>query len=156
MLILIFACSKWTDCYWLQSKWQKTQFPSRWHDYWYRGQFVCSLFWWFKSRQSGSSVITSKSLTFLIFSKIRFTLTNTLFSRQGNILLEIPIPAKQITSVAFGGPNLDILYVTCASLEISAGPVDCDLSDMPSELAGRLFKVTGLNAKGFPGNKVRV
>lgn len=67
--------------------------------------------------------------------------------RQGKILLEIPIPAKQVTSAAFGGPNLDILYVTTAA-------TDRDGEQPP--LAGHLFAITGLGVKGLPGVKVRV
>lgn len=65
----------------------------------------------------------------------------------GKILLEIDIPAKQVTSVAFGGPDLDILFVTTAATTRDA--------EQPPE-AGYLFKVTGLGVKGFPGVQVRV
>lgn len=57
------------------------------------------------------------------------------------------IPAEQVTSVAFGGPNLDILYVTTASKEFK--------SPQPPP-AGSLFKVTGLNAKGVKMNGVKL
>lgn len=67
--------------------------------------------------------------------------------RSGKVVLEIELPTYQITSVAFGGPNLDILYVTTAATARSR--------EQPP-LAGHLFKVTGLNAKGLPGVKVRV
>ncbi|XP_063699398.1 regucalcin-like [Culicoides brevitarsis] len=53
------------------------------------------------------------------------------------IVQEIPIPgATQITSVAFGGPNLDELFVTTAQFDGRPAP------------AGGLFKVTGLGVKG--------
>lgn len=53
------------------------------------------------------------------------------------IVDEIEIPdAAQITSVAFGGPNLDELFVTTANFATSPRP------------NGRLFRVTGLGAKG--------
>lgn len=78
------------------------------------------------------------------------------FSRQGKILLEIPIPAKQVTSVAFGGPNLDILYVTSAGTAATAETLGLSAKNKQSEYAGHLFKVTGLGAKGLPGVKVRV
>lgn len=68
-------------------------------------------------------------------------------NRKKKIVLEIPIPAAQVTSVAFGGPDMDILYVTTA-----ATTRDC----AQPPLAGHLFKVTGLGAKGLPGVKVRV
>lgn len=69
------------------------------------------------------------------------------FCRQGKVVLEIPFPAKQITSAAFGGPDMDILYVTTAA-------TDRDGKQPP--LAGHLFKVTGLGVKGLPGVRVRV
>ncbi|XP_055296415.1 regucalcin-like [Sitodiplosis mosellana] len=65
--------------------------------------------------------------------------------KSGKILLEIPIPAKKVTAVAFGGPNLDILYVTTGAKD-----------DPDNVNAGLLFKVTGLGVKGFPGVRVRV
>lgn len=68
-------------------------------------------------------------------------------SRQRKAVLDIPIPAKQVTSAAFGGPNLDILYVTTAA-------TNRDGAQPPQ--AGMLFKVTGLGVKGLPGVNVRV
>lgn len=65
----------------------------------------------------------------------------------GKIDLEIKFPAEQITSAAFGGPNLDILYVTSAGIERS-GP--------QPKPAGSLFKVTGLGATGLPASKVKL
>lgn len=71
-------------------------------------------------------------------------------------MLEIPIPAKEVTSVAFGGPNLDVLFVTTASIPVSAEAIGLFTKDKHEELAGRLFKVTGLGVRGFPGVKVHV
>ncbi|XP_017101821.2 regucalcin-like [Drosophila bipectinata] len=62
----------------------------------------------------------------------------------GKILLEITIPTSQVASVAFGGPNLDILYVTTG-----------DITDLPKP-AGTIFQVTGLNAKGYPGVSLKI
>lgn len=67
--------------------------------------------------------------------------------RNGNIEFEIPFPCKQVTSAAFGGKNLDILYVTTASQA---------RTEQQSEKAGYLFQVTGLGAKGSNGVKVRL
>lgn len=53
----------------------------------------------------------------------------------------------QVTSAAFGGPNLDILYVTTAA-------TTRDGEQSPQ--AGQLFQVTGLGVKGLPGVDVRV
>jgi gluconolactonase len=59
--------------------------------------------------------------------------------KTGKIELEIKIPAEQVTSAAWGGPNLDILFVTTAAKEFSR--------PQPPP-AGGLFKVTGLGARG--------
>ncbi|TMW39939.1 hypothetical protein DOY81_014981 [Sarcophaga bullata] len=64
--------------------------------------------------------------------------------RKSKILLEIKLPCLHITSVAFGGPNLDILFVTTAT-EGGLPP--------PS---GSVFKVTGLGAQGYPMTKIQI
>ncbi|XP_068157838.1 uncharacterized protein [Drosophila tropicalis] len=64
--------------------------------------------------------------------------------RNSELLLKIEIPTKQITSVAFGGPNLDILYVTTAANHEQPAP------------AGTTYMVTGLNAKGLPGVSLKI
>jgi len=64
----------------------------------------------------------------------------------GAIELEIKFPAEQVTSAAFGGPNLDILFVTTAAKEFK--------SPQPAP-AGQLFKVTGLG-KGLPMKSVKL
>lgn len=62
------------------------------------------------------------------------------------IELEIKMPCEQVTSCAFGGPNLDILYVTTASQERA--------TKQPPP-AGRLFQITGLG-KGTPMKSVKL
>lgn len=71
-----------------------------------------------------------------------------MLNRNGTIVLEIPIPAEQITSVAFGGPNLDILFVTSAAFEFDKKhPDPC----------GSVFKATGPGiGVGLPMYKVRI
>lgn len=76
--------------------------------------------------------------------------------KKGKVVLEIPIPSKQVTSVAFGGPNLDILYVTSASAPITAESIGVLPNDKQYEHAGKLFKITGLGAKGYPGVNVNL
>lgn len=61
--------------------------------------------------------------------------------RSGNLLQEVPIPAKQVTSATFGGPNLDILFVTTASMNING-------EQAPP--CGATFMVIGLGVKGHP------
>lgn len=62
--------------------------------------------------------------------------------RTKKVEMEIAIPAKYVTTLAFGGPQLDELFVATASL---------DTQDPP---AGALFKVTGLGVKGLPMTKM--
>ncbi|XP_055545457.1 regucalcin-like [Wyeomyia smithii] len=64
---------------------------------------------------------------------------------KGQVVQEIVIPAKQVTSVAFGGPKLDELYVTTAKKLVL---------DPQNPPAGATFKVTGLGVVGTPMNAV--
>lgn len=70
-----------------------------------------------------------------------------LFERQRKIVAEIEFPVKQVTSMVFAGPDLDTFYVTTAATNRDG--------EQPS-LSGHLFKVTGLNAKGYPGVPVQL
>lgn len=69
---------------------------------------------------------------------------HVLFS--GKVLQSIDIPAERVTSVCFGGDNLDELYVTSSRSHYS----EAQLAKQP--LAGSLFKITGLGSKGLPAN----
>ncbi|CAA9995026.1 unnamed protein product [Nesidiocoris tenuis] len=63
----------------------------------------------------------------------------------GELIRCVQFPkAHQITSVSFGGPNLDELYVTSAEENV---PADVKAKNPES---GSLYRVTGLGAKGFP------
>lgn len=64
--------------------------------------------------------------------------------KNGKVLLEIELPCEQVTSAAFGGPNLDILFVTTGALEGKPAP------------AGSTFIIKGLGAKGLPMSKYRL
>lgn len=55
------------------------------------------------------------------------------------------MPCKGVTSVAFGGPILEDLYVT----SLSFGLNEEEKKEQPS--AGCLFKITGLGTKGNEG-----
>jgi gluconolactonase len=61
------------------------------------------------------------------------------------IVREIRIPTPQVTSLAFGGKNLDVLYVTTAA----------KYRPKPAP-AGGLFKITGLGVKGLPMNNFKL
>lgn len=71
-------------------------------------------------------------------------------SRTGNLLQKFDIPAPHVSSVAFGGKELDTLYVTTARGELSAA----QLNAFP--LSGGLFSlkpgVKGLPASFYSGN----
>ena len=65
------------------------------------------------------------------------------YAPDGSIDREIAFPVRSLTSVMFGGPNLDILYVTSMARPINGVP--------PKEAeAGHLFAVKGLGVRGLP------
>ncbi|KAF6211720.1 hypothetical protein GE061_012235 [Apolygus lucorum] len=67
----------------------------------------------------------------------------------GALLHNIEIPtAHQITSCAFGGPNLDELYVTSANDAVT--PED----EVKYTEKGSTFRITGLGVKGYAGNDI--
>lgn len=68
----------------------------------------------------------------------------------GKLLNHVPIPALQVTSVAFGGPQLDELYVTSANIAFS----DEWMQNYPS--SGATFRVTGVGVKGYPGQPLKL
>ncbi|PSN53206.1 hypothetical protein C0J52_04508 [Blattella germanica] len=69
---------------------------------------------------------------------------------EGKLLTQIPIPSSQVTSVAFGGPQLDELYVTSANINLS----EADLKKNPG--SGGTFRVTGVGAKGYPAQNIKL
>jgi D-xylonolactonase len=70
-------------------------------------------------------------------------------SPSGEILLKLDLPVQRPTSCAFGGANLDQLYVTSASIDLT----DAELADQPG--AGGLYAlepgITGIAAPSFAG-----
>lgn len=75
-----------------------------------------------------------------------------IFFSTGKIVYVIKIPAQVCGSLAWGGKNLDILFVTTYSKvrNIFTG----ENEDVPfTAESGQLFMVTGLNDKGFPARK---
>ena len=75
------------------------------------------------------------------------TNTHLLISYSGKELQEIKFPTTNITSVCFGGPNLDELYVTDSRQNAP------NLDQQP--LAGSIWKVTGLGVKGRAPNNFK-
>ncbi|XP_023936135.2 regucalcin [Bicyclus anynana] len=68
----------------------------------------------------------------------------------GNILQRVEIPSRQVTSVAFGGPNYDILFVTSACLDLNDGVIQ------QGSCCGCTFMVTGLGVRGLPADNFRL
>lgn len=65
------------------------------------------------------------------------------FDPDGKLMRHIRLPVSNPTMCAFGGPGFDILYVTSASRFLDAA----QRRDQP--LAGRLFAIEGLGARGL-------
>ncbi|EFA03134.2 regucalcin [Tribolium castaneum] len=65
-------------------------------------------------------------------------------NKSETLLDTINMPAEQVTSVAFGGRNLDELFVT-------TGRFETDEKKLPAPVNGATYRVTGTGAKGLPG-----
>lgn len=68
--------------------------------------------------------------------------------KKNTLLRTVELPAAQITSATFGGPNLDELYVTSGKVPLTDTPT--------TDKDGFTFRVTGLGVKGFPGVKAKL
>jgi len=69
------------------------------------------------------------------------------YDPDGSVERTIPMPVKNVTSVMFGGPDLDVLYVTC----MSKPPLPRFPKD--SVLGGSVFAITGLGIRGLPEHR---
>lgn len=73
------------------------------------------------------------------------------YAPDGTVERKITMPVKNITSVNFGGPNLDEIYVT--SMARVKHPAVHDLFTVeakPQFGAGHLFRIRGLGIRGVP------
>lgn len=68
------------------------------------------------------------------------------YTEEGELTAKIAVPASQPTCVAFGGKNMDLLFVSSAKDGLS----DTELTKQPS--AGNVF-VYKTNTKGLPENR---
>ncbi|XP_058446762.1 regucalcin-like [Malaya genurostris] len=91
----------------------------------------------------GMTIDTDGNLYVAVFHGSKVVKINS----NGKIIQEIQIPAKQVTSVAFGGPNLDELFVTTAKKQVI---------EPQHPPAGATFKVTGLGTRGTAMNAVEL
>ncbi len=65
-------------------------------------------------------------------------------SPEGRTVATIPLSVAQPSSCAFGGPDLDILYVTTAREGLQLKPAD---------IAGSVLAIRGLPARGLPARR---
>ncbi len=73
------------------------------------------------------------------------------YAPNGSVDRRIGMPVKNITSVMFGGDNLDVLYVTSMARVKHPAVHDLFTAEVkPQFLAGSLFTVTGLGVRGLP------
>lgn len=70
--------------------------------------------------------------------------------KTGKLIRTIRLPAERVTSVAFGGPNLQILYITTSSYGLS----DAEKKKQPK--AGSIFEVKGLGVNGLLANSFQL
>jgi sugar lactone lactonase YvrE len=66
------------------------------------------------------------------------------FDPDGRLMRRIDLPVSDPTICAFGGPNMDVLYVASASRFLS----EAQRREQP--LAGRILAIYGLDARGLP------
>jgi sugar lactone lactonase YvrE len=73
------------------------------------------------------------------------------YAPDGTVERRIGMPVKNITSVAFGGTNLDEIYVTSmARVRHPAAHEHFERQLKPQFGAGSLFRITGLGIRGLP------
>jgi len=70
------------------------------------------------------------------------------YSPDGTLDRVIEMPVKLVSSLAFGGPDLDRLFVTTIAHDI-AGAAQGGGGDTDEELAGSVFVIDGLGARGI-------
>ncbi|MFZ5781455.1 MAG: SMP-30/gluconolactonase/LRE family protein [Pseudomonadota bacterium] len=71
------------------------------------------------------------------------------FDPDGRLIRHVRLPVTTPTMCAFGGPDLDILYVTSASRFLDEG------ARRAQPLAGHLFAIAGLGVRGVPEPRFR-
>jgi len=73
------------------------------------------------------------------------------YAPDGNVEHRIGMPVKNITSVAFGGPELDEIYVTSMARVRHPAAHEHFARQVKSQFgAGSLFRIRGLGIKGLP------
>lgn len=71
----------------------------------------------------------------------------------GRVLQKVPLPVALVQTLSFGGPHLDILFVTTTSYPfdiMTGGTAD----DPVTPLNGLLYQIKGLGVRGVPANRL--
>lgn len=71
------------------------------------------------------------------------------FDPDGKLMRHVRLPVSNPTMCAFGGPDLDVLYVTSASRFLD------EAQRRAQPLAGHVFAIQGLEARGIPEPRFR-
>ncbi|GJQ86434.1 hypothetical protein Trydic_g10341 [Trypoxylus dichotomus] len=66
------------------------------------------------------------------------------------LLEQIRLPADQISSLTFGGRNMDELYIATARIQFGPMPAPHGPEN------GAIYRITGLGVKGYPGTRVKL
>lgn len=67
---------------------------------------------------------------------------------------KIDVPVRSPTSVTFGGPNLDVIFLTTCYNTVDAFTGEAIEHDESEPDAGKLFIITGLGRRGKAGDKL--
>lgn len=90
-------------------------------------------------------------MNLLFFVYQIYDLNSVTYYRTGQVVQAINIPAQVLGSVAWGGVNLDILFVTTYSSVRNINTGENDKNFKFTNGSGQVFMVNGLNARGVPG-----
>lgn len=94
-------------------------------------------------------LIQSMSKLHIIIYEVDFNVGMNLIFRTSKLLEIIKMPTEITVNDVFGGPDLDVLFVTSASLPFDLNNGVTALRTRTPE-AGSLFIVEGIGAKGVP------
>ncbi|XP_060526815.1 regucalcin-like [Cylas formicarius] len=100
-----------------------------------------------KGIPDGMTIDTEDNLWVALFGGQSIIKVN---SYTGKLLKILRMPVEYVTSVCFGGPEIDVLYATTSKLHLDVE----GLAKQPS--AGSVFAISGLGVKGFRANEVQL
>ncbi|XP_063918059.1 regucalcin-like [Zophobas morio] len=95
----------------------------------------------------GMTIDTDGNLWVAVFEGSRIIKVDG--SKPETLLDTIEMPARQVTSLAFGGPNLDELYATTGTFAFGG-----DKPEPP--VNGATYRITGLGVKGAPAVRFKL